>query len=130
MNTSDILQTLHGLAAEDRAWIIERLPARAKARLLHQKEPEPEPEPPRAEEELPSDIDADRLAAVLADEPAWLAAGVRGGTGLTARARQTLIRLVLARVGHSEVPPARSRFQTLLARLGASRSRKRMTIHL
>ena len=126
MNTSDIVRTLHGLAAEDRAWIIARLPARAKAQLLRG----PEPEVAQSDEELPSDIDAARLAAVLAEEPSWIAAAVRGGAGLTAHAKQTLIRLVVARVGCGEATPARSRFQSLVARLSASRSRKRLTIHL
>ena len=126
MNTSEILRTLHGLAVEDRAWIIARLPARAKARLLDVAEPQVT----QADDELPRDIDAARLAAVLAEEPSWIGAAVRGGSVLTPHAKQTLVRLVLARVGRGEAEPARSRFQSLLARLSASRTRKRLTIHL
>lgn len=126
MKTTDILRTLHGLAVEDRAWIIARLPARAKAQLLDV----PEPEVPPADEELPRDIDAARLAAVLAQEPSWITAAVRGGSVLTPHAKQTLVRLVLARVGCDEAAPVPSKFQSLLARLSASRSRKRLTIHL
>ena len=126
MNTTDILRTLHGLAAEDRAWIIARLPARAKGRLLDV----PEPQVPQSGDELPRDIDAARLAAVLAEEPSWIAAAVRGDSVLTSHAKQTLVRLVLARVGRGEAEPARSKFQSLLARLSAARTRKRLTIHL
>ena len=126
MNTTDILRTLHGLAAEDRAWIIARLPARTKAQLLHV----PEPEVPQSDEEIPPDIDAARLAVVLAEEPSWIAAALRGSSTLTPQAKQTLVRLVLARVGCGEAAPALSRFHSLLARLSASRSRKRLTIHL
>ena len=161
MNTTDILRTLHGLAVEDRAWIIERLPARAKAQLLamHPDESKPEEEGHQEHlERIPADIDAGRLAAVLADEPLWIAAVVLEGStepwvaavferlpvgmradvrsmqaavrALTAHAKQTLIRSVLARVGCGEAEPTRSRFHALLARLSASRSRKRLTIHL
>jgi hypothetical protein len=161
VNTTDILRTLHGLAVEDRAWIIERLPARAKAQLLAMHPDESTPKEEVHEEQLeriPADIDAGRLAAVLADEPLWIAAVVLdGSTGpwvatvferlpagmradirsmhsavgaLTSHAKQTLIRSVLARVGCGEAEPTRSRFQSLLARLSASRSKKRLTIHL
>jgi hypothetical protein len=164
VNTTEILQKLHGLAAEDRAWIVARLPTRAKAQLLAMSSdgetPEVTPmEVAHAEEErIPADIDVGRLAAVLAEEPYWVAAvllegsgepwvaavlerlpaGVRAGIAtaqrgaqtFTPHAKQTLIRTVLARVGCGEPAPARSRFQSLLARLSASRSRKRLTIHL
>jgi hypothetical protein len=103
VNTNDILRTLHGLAVEDRAWILARLPARAKGRLLDV----PAPQVAQSDDELPRDIDAARLAAVLAEEPSWIAAAVRG-----------------------EAEPARSKFQSLLARLSAARTRKRLTIHL
>ena len=155
MNTTDILRTLHGLAAEDRAWIIARLPARAKARLLGEK-PQADASVPAAS--VPTDIDASRLAAVLAEEPSWIAAAVldgaaepwaaavleclpagmradiasvqRIGCPLTPHAKQLVIRTLLARVGCGVSTPARSGFQQLLARLSASRSRKRLTIHL
>jgi len=166
VNATDILRTLHGLAAEDRAWIIARLPTRAKAQLLALtpdddashliKDEVPEQ---HEDEGLPAGVDAGRLATVLAEEPAWIAAAVLEGsteawaaavterlpTGmradirsthsgartLTQHAKQTLIRAVLARVGCGEPAQApSSKFQSLLARLSASRSRKRLTIHL
>jgi hypothetical protein len=162
VNTTDILRTLHGLAAEDRAWIIERLPARAKAQLLamHPDEKDTPEEEVHLEqpERIPADVDAVRLVAVLADEPLWIAAVVLEGStepwvaavlerlpvgmradvrsmlsavrALTSHAKETLIRSVLARVGCGEAEPTRSRFQALLARLSASRSKKRLTIHL
>ena len=157
MNTTEILRTLHGLNVEDRAWIIERLPTRTKAQLLAMN-PQEEETPEEQPERIPAAIDPVRLAAVLADEPAWIAAVVLEGSSqpwvaavferlpvgmradvrsmqaavstLTSHAKQTVIRLVLARVGCGEAAPTRSRFQSLLARLSASRSRKRLTIHL
>ena len=161
MNTTDILQTLHGLAAEDRAWIIARLPARAKAQLLGEKaqvDEKPQTDARVPTDIVPNDVDASRLAAVLAEEPSWIVAVVldgaaepwaaavlerrqtgmradiatvqRTGCSLTPHARQVLIRTVLARVGCGASTPVRSGFQQLLARLSASRSRKRLTIHL
>jgi hypothetical protein len=142
VNTTDILRTLHGLAVEDRAWIIARLPTRAKAQLLAMSPEDDTPDevaeletPQEQREAIPADIDAGRLALVLAEEPAWIAAVVRGSTepwvaALTPHTRQTVIRSVLARVGCGEPAPTRSRFQSLLARLSASRSRKRLTIRL
>lgn len=163
MNTNEILRKLHGLAAEDRDWIIARLPSRAKAQLLATGPDERAPhmptfEVPQPDEGVPGDVDVTRLAAILASEPSWIAAVLldgcvqpwaaavcerlplgmradiaslhRSGGPLTAHAKRVLIRTVLARIGGAESAPVRSKFQGLLARLSASRSRRRLTIHL
>ena len=98
------------------------------------------------------------VAAALKEEPAWIAASILGNAGgpwivevlahlpavlrsdiaslrrsdsmLTPLARQTLVNLLLAQIDQSPPPPTPSKFHTLLERLSASRSRKRMTLHL
>lgn len=164
MNTTQILQTLGKLGTEDRAWVIARLPARAKAQLLKMSPNEPAPRvaeaaaPQQPSERMPADIDVGRLAAVLMEEPSWIAATLlegsvepwvtavldrlpatmradiaenqRAASALTPHAKQALLRTALKRVGRGERAPAPSRFQSLLARVSASRTRKRLTIHL
>lgn len=167
MNPVNVLQTLHGLTAEDRAWIIARLPARAKARLLaptaneresHDREQLPAHLAKTDTLNLPPDVDAGSLATMLKAEPAWIAAALlqeceeslkaavlerlpavlradisdiqRAGCKLTPLATQTLLRLLLTRIGHAKGGSPPSKFHSLLERLSASRSRKRLTIHL
>jgi hypothetical protein len=163
MNLTDTLQRLHALGAEDRRWILSKLPASAKSLLLAAasgKRPQIEPAPPAVTDTptLPRDLEALQVAAALKEEPAWLAAAVlegaaeswvaevvqklpavlrsniahvrRAGCTLTPSARQTLIGLMLAKIGQATPRPAQSGFQVLLERLSASRSRKRLTLHL
>ena len=159
---ADILQRLHGLAAEDRTWILGRLPAPAKSTLLAAASGEPSRPLAAAcgfeAPALPHTLTPQSVAAALKDEPAWLVAAVLEGTAeswaaaviahlpavmrsdiatmrhagsrLPLHARQTLIRLFLAKVGQAEPPPVPSRFHTLFERLSASRSRKRLMLHL
>lgn len=160
---ADILQHLHALTAEDRTWILGKLPEPAKSLLLAAVSDEPSPAAPvvataRDASSLPTTLAAMQVAAALKEEPAWLAAAVlegaceswiagvverlpavlrsdvasirRAGSALTPSARQALIRLLLARIGQAAPQPAPSRFHLLLERLSASRSRKRLTLHL
>jgi hypothetical protein len=162
-NSVDILQQLHSLTAEDRTWILEKLPAPAKSSLLATTSDTPAAAAPVAPASdtpsLPTTLAATTVAAALKEEPAWLAAAVLEGTAesriaeiverlpavlrsdivsmrrvaatLTPAARQVLVRLLLAKIG--EPPPqepAPSRFHMLFDRLSASRSRKRLTLHL
>ncbi len=162
-NVADILQHLHTLSAEDRTWILGKLPAPAKSLLLAGASDEPSPAAPAATTasdapRLPSTLAAMQVAAALKEEPAWLAAALlegaaepwiadvverlpavlrsdvasirRAGSTLTPSARQTLIRLFLAKIGQAAPQTTPSRFQLLLERLSASRSRKRLTLHL
>jgi hypothetical protein len=164
-NSVDILQQLHSLTAEDRTWILEKLPAPAKSLLLATSSDAPAPAPaapvaPASDSpSLPRTLVATTVAAALREEPAWLAAAVLEGAAesriaeiverlpavlrsdivsmrrvaatLTPAARQVLIRLLLAKIGEPPPPePAPSRFHLLFDRLSASRSRKRLTLHL
>jgi hypothetical protein len=107
---------------------------------------------------LPSSLDPEAVAALLKGEPAWIAAALlegsaepwtamvlehlpsmlradierhrRAGCTLTVLARQTLISAFMAGVGNTPHTPVPSKFQSLLDRVSASRSRKRLTIHL
>ena len=162
-NSVDILQQLHSLTAEDRTWILEKLPAPAKSLLLATTSDAPAPAAPVAPASdtpsLPTTLAATAVAAALKEEPAWLAAAVLEGAAesriaeivervpavlrsdivsmrrvaatLTPAARQVLIRLLLAKIGEPPPPePVPSRFHMLFDRLSASRSRKRLTLHL
>lgn len=167
---TDILQRLHGLTAEDRTWILARLPtaARSKLRALVKIEQSsrdeadvvPEPAADASDEpvgRLPCGLDPAAVAALLKAEPAWIAAAVlegsaqpwsamvldhlpgvlradiegqrRAGCTLTPLARETLIRVFLAGMGRNPHAPTPSKFRSLLDRVSASRSRKRLTIH-
>jgi hypothetical protein len=164
IDVADILQRLQALAAEDRTWILGRLPAAAKATLLAAASGESSLPPPAAAREiegpvLPTTLAPQSVAAALKEEPAWIAASILGNAAgpwiaevlahlppglrsdiaslrrsdsvLTPLARETLVNLLLAQIGQSEPPPPTpSKFHTLLERLSASRSRKRMTLHL
>jgi hypothetical protein len=159
-NVADILQHLHSLSTEDRTWILGKLPAPAKSLLLAAASDEPSPAAPVAGDapSLPATLAATQVAAALKEEPAWLAAAVvegaaepwitevverlpavlrsdvasirRAGTTLTPDARQTLIRLLVARIGQAAPHPSPSTFRLLLERVSASRSRRRLTLHL
>lgn len=169
-NSTDILQRLHGLTAEDRTWILARLPIRARSTLRAAVKAEQssdvdadviaEPKVDTTEEVacLPSGLDPEAVAALLKGEPAWIAAALlegsaepwsamvfghlpsmqradierhrRAGCTLTLLARQTLISIFVAGMGSTPHAPAPSKFQSLLDRVSASRSRKRLTIHL
>ena len=162
-NAAEILQRLHALGAEDRSWILGKLPAPAKSLLLAAAADAPSPAapvvtPPSDIPSLPRTLAATTVAAALKEEPAWLAVAVlegaaeswiaevverlptflrsdiasqrRAASTLTPAARQALIRLFLAKIGQAVPPPAPSRFHVLLERLGASRSRKRLMLHL
>lgn len=162
-NVADILQRLHTLGADDRTWVLGKLPAPAKSLLLATASSERSPVVPAAPAAgdgptLPPTLPALQVAAALKEEPAWLAAALldgaaeswiaeviqrlpavlradiatirRGGSTLTPAARQTLIGLFLAKVGQATPRPAPSGFQVLLERLSASRSRRRLTLHL
>jgi hypothetical protein len=157
------LQRLHSLTAEDRTWILEKLPAPAKSLLLATTSEAPAPAAPVATAgdtpSLPTTLTATTVAAALREEPAWLAAAVLADAAesrsteiverlpavlrsdivsmrhvaatLTPAARQVLVRLLLAKIGEPAPPePAPSRFHLLFDRLSASRSRKRLTLHL
>jgi hypothetical protein len=163
MNLTDTLQRLHALGAEDRAWILSKLPASAKSLLLAAasgKRSQVAPVTPAASDPpaLPPGLEPLQVAAALKEEPAWLAAAAlegaaeswvaevlqklpavlradiahvrRAGCALTPSARQALIKLLLAKLGQAAPRPAQSGFQVLLERLSASRSRKRLTLHL
>lgn len=164
-NVADILQRLHALGAEDRTWILGKLPAPTKSLLLAAASGKPSsvaPAPAAASasdaSSLPTTLAATQVAAALKEEPAWLAAALlegaddswvadvvhrlpavlrsdiaafrRTGCTLTPPARQTLMRLFLAKLGPASPAPVPSRFHALLERLSASRSRKRLTLHL
>jgi hypothetical protein len=163
-SASDILRQLHALSVQDRAWILEKLPAPAKSLLLAAVSDAPAPAAPVAATAseipiLPTTLAATAIAAALREEPAWLAAAVLEGAAesriaevlerlpgvlrsdmatmrrvactLTPAARQVLLRMVLAKIGEpAPPPPAPSRFHVLLDRLSASRSRKRLALHL
>jgi hypothetical protein len=161
-DVADIMQRLHALTVEDRAWILGKLPATAKSALLAAAagEPSPPPSAPTVEDApvLPTTLAPRSVAAALKEEAAWVAVALledadeswiaeviahlppvlrsdidsmrRAGASLTILARRTLIRLLLAKIGEAAPQPAPSKFQVLLDRLSASRSRKRMTLHL
>lgn len=153
IEVADILQRLQALTSDDRTWILGKLPAAAKSTLLAAASAEPSPPPATAPTLAPRSV-----AAALKEEPAWLAAAFLQGAAdpwaaevighlpavlrsdvanlrraestLTPLSRQTLADLLHAHVGQSAPPPTPSKFHTLLERLSASRSRKRMTLHL
>lgn len=161
MDIADMLQRLQALTAEDRTWILGKLPATEKSTLLAAASGESSPPPAAAPEieapALPTTLASLSVAAAMKEEPAWIAAAIlqgaaepwvaeviahlpavlrsdvanlrRAGSKLTPLARQTLVELLLAQIGQTAAPTP-SKFHTLLERLSASRSRKRMTLHL
>lgn len=103
-------------------------------------------------------VDVAALALVLKDEPPWLIAALleartwswatefldalpaltrsqvtstrRAGCSFAPLLAETLARLIVLRLGHGEAPRSPSTFETLVARLSAARSKKRLSIHL
>jgi hypothetical protein len=86
----DVLTRLSSLAEKDRVWILARLPADAKARLLEGRRAVPPPEPSSPPTPLPganelearsprrllSEVDAARVCHALRTEPAWVLAAI------------------------------------------------------
>jgi len=166
MNAStDVLQTLNQLSAADRNWIIERLPAQSKTRLLaisSPRQPAAAPAPVAAgattsdAQQLLRHADPTTLANLLQREPPWLASallqshawpwreallaalppGVRAEvergsqTAYATRLTDTLLGIIAARMEvHAPAPPV-SKFEILVEKLAAARSRKRWSINL
>lgn len=167
---ADILTTLNALSDEDRRWIIGRLPAQSKSRLLagSSEDLAPEQSPaaartsPTTGAELALDtlsrVDAQTLARVLKHEPVWLIAALvyarewpwraqllqelppatraeverssQVAGSFTPHLMDTLARLAQARTDERMGVRGTSRFEALVARLGASRAKKRLTLHL
>jgi hypothetical protein len=166
----EVLRTLHRLTAEDRNWIVARLPAALKVRLLGSEKaaerasPAAEavpvrsaPTPDRDAQDPLASADPKTLAGLLKDEPAWIVAALvcarRTSWGpqlldsLPAVQRADVARLqtgcvfapalieelqrrLAARLTGGPAARSASKFEALVERIGASRSRKRIGIHL
>lgn len=145
----DLLNKLQRLAPSDRAWVVEHLSPQEKAQLLASVADEPVVTHPV------SGSDPRQLAQVLKHEPAWLIAAVLGAQReasakavletLPVPRREEIERLQRLGFGPALVAAAlevvsaqtpepvtrnESAFARLVDRLGSSRSRKRLTLHL
>jgi len=146
-SAEDVLARLCSLAEQDRAWIIEQLPADAKARLLGEQ---------RAVSPISSAslAEAAHACAALRTEPAWVLAailqvqpepwrtkflaGLPEWTRLqvqrlapviyTAQMLDSILQLAREKVADCAQAPRDSRFAGLVAKLSAARGRKRWSL--
>jgi hypothetical protein len=172
-NHADVIALLGTLSDSDRTWIIGKLPAHAKSRLLaagadRNSTVSAAPKTPSLKEvvEPTNRASFDALARaqfaqivqVLRGEPAWLIAVLlsahewtwqaelltalspavrsdvahvqRSAGAFSAHLVDTLMRLIAERVSGGTLSHRPSRFESLVERVRASRSKRRLSLHL